>query len=116
MSHGDSRPAEAIMRSATLLTRPPHRDPRSSRDVRIPLRRRLRAIGNALLQLFREVLAASGSRRGREDFLQVAAREARERDEAIDSSVGAMSQADIRRIAQHAPDRRSADQLGRFPY
>ena len=88
------------MRSSAALLTPPHRDPRQMRTVRIPLRRRLRAIGNALLHLLRELLSAPGYRRGHEDFLQLAAREARERSEAIDASVGAMSAADIRRIAQ----------------
>ena len=97
------------MRSAALLTRPPHRDPRQTRDVRIPLRRRLKAVGSVLLQLLREVIAASGYRRGGEDFLQVAAREARERTEAIEASVGAMSAADIHRIAQATQHRRRKD-------
>jgi hypothetical protein len=95
--------------SAALLTRPPHRVPR------ISLRRRLRAVVRALLDFAGELLRTPGFRR-HEDFLQVAAREARERDEAIDSSVGAMSQADIQRIAQYAPDRRRADRPDRFPY
>jgi hypothetical protein len=95
-------------RSATLPTRLPHRNPRLTRSARIPLRWRLRAIGRALLQLVREIVAAPGYRRGREDFLQIAAREARERSEAIDGSVGAMSAADIRRIAEAT--RRERDQ------
>jgi hypothetical protein len=95
--------------SAAWPTRPPQRDPRLSRSTRIPLRRRLRATFRALLDLAAEIIATSGYRRSREDFLQMAAREARERDEAIDGSVGAMSAADIQRIAQHAPDRRRAD-------
>lgn len=97
--------------SAALLTRPPHRVPR------ISLRRRLRAIVHVLLDVAGELMRTAGYRR-HEDFLQVAAREARERDEAIDGSVGAMSAADIRRIAQNAPDRRRADQPppGRYPF
>jgi hypothetical protein len=95
--------------SAALLTRPPHRVPR------ISLRRRLRAVVRALLDVAGELIKTPGYRR-REDFLQAAAREARERDEAIDGSVGAMSAADIQRIAQHAPDRRRADKpADRFP-
>jgi len=86
-------------RSATLPTRLPRRDLRLARSARIPLRWRLRAIGRALLQLTRELIVVPGYRRGGEDFLQLAAREARERSEAIDASVGAMSAADIRRIA-----------------
>lgn len=95
--------------SAALLTRSTHRIPR------ISLRRRFRAGFRALLDFAAEVLRTPGFRR-HEDFLQVAAREARERDEAIDGSVGAMSQADIQRISQQAPDRRRADTPGRFPY
>lgn len=95
--------------SAALLTRSTHRNPR------ISLRRRFRAVFRATLDFVGELLQTPGFRR-REDFLQVAAREARERDEAIDGSVGAMSQADIRRIAQQAPDRRRAERPDRFPY
>ena len=96
--------------SAALLTRPPQRVPR------ISLRRRFRAIFRALLDFAGELFKTPGYRGG-EDFLQVAAREARERDEAIDGSVGAMSAADIQRIAQHAPDRRRTDKpADRFPY
>ena len=96
--------------SAALLTRPPHRVPR------ISLRRRLRALFRALLDFAGELIKTPGYRGG-EDFLQAAAREARERDEAIDGSVGAMSAADIQRIAQHAPDRRRTDKpADRFPY
>lgn len=87
------------MPSATLSSR----QPRPVRNPRISLRRRLRAIFRMLLDLARELFATAGYRRGREDFLQLAAREARERSEAIDASVGAMSAADIRRIGQHAP-------------
>jgi hypothetical protein len=94
--------------SAALLTRQPHRVPH------ISWRRRLRAIVRTVLDFVAELIRTPGYRR-REDFLQAAAREARERDEAIDGSVGAMSQADILRIAQQAPDRRRADRSG-FPY
>jgi len=83
------------MPSATLSSRPP-------RPIRISLRRRLRAVFRMLLDFTRELFATSGYRRG-EDFLQAAAREARERSEAIDASVGAMSADDIRRIAHHGP-------------
>lgn len=95
-------------RSETLPMRLPHRNPRLARSTRIPLRWRLRAIGRALVQLTRELIVVPGYRRGREDFLQLAAREARERSDAIDASVGAMSAADIRRIADAT--RREPDQ------
>lgn len=84
---------------AALSSRPPHQ----VRSPRISLRRRLRAIFRTLLDFARELFASAGYRRSREDFLEAAAREARERNEAIDASVGAMSAADIRRIGQHAP-------------
>jgi hypothetical protein len=89
------------MPSAALLSRHPHRDPRFTRTPRIPWRRRLRAILRNLTDFVREILATPGYRR-REDFMQIAAREALERNEAIDASVGAMSPADIRRIAPSA--------------
>ena len=92
------------MRSSAALL--PQRDPRLTRNPRISLRRRLRAIGRALLHLGREIIWTSGYRSGREDFLQMAAREARERSEAIDASVGAMSAADIRRIKPPEPSGR----------
>jgi hypothetical protein len=99
--------------SAALLTRPPHREPRVPR---ISWRRRLRAIVGIVLDLAREIIRTPGYRRG-EDFLQLAAREARERDEAIAGSVGAMSAADIQRIAQYVPpDRDPAERpTRRFP-
>ena len=91
------------MPSAALLSRHPNRDPRFTRTPRISLRRRLRAIARTVIDVISEIVATGGYRRGREDFMQIAAREARERSEAIDASVGAMSAADIRRIGQHAP-------------
>jgi hypothetical protein len=102
----------------TLPTaRPPNLGPRLSRSTRVPLRRRLRAAYRSLAGLLRQIAAAEGHDNPRhEDFLQAASREARERAEAIDASVGAMSAADIRRIARQAPDRRRADTQGCFPY
>ena len=95
------------MPSAALLSRHPNRDPRFVRTPRISVRRRLRAILRHLTALFRELVATPGFRHGGEDFLQVAAREARERSEAIEASVGAMSAADIQRITPVPPaDRR----------
>jgi hypothetical protein len=91
------------MSSAALSSRPPQREPRQIRNPRISLRRRFRAIYRNLADLLREIIAAPGHRRAREDFMQAAAREARERTDAIDASVGAMSAADIRRIARPAP-------------
>ena len=87
------------MPSAALLSRHPNRDPRFTRTPRISWRRRLRAILRNLTDFVREIIATPGYRRSHEDFMEIAAREARERDEAIDGSVGAMSPADIRRIA-----------------
>lgn len=94
--------------SAALLAR-------TQRIPHISLRRRLRALVRAVVEFLGEILRTPGYRGG-EDFLEAAAREARERNEAIDGSVGAMSHADIQRIAQQAPDRRRADRSDRFPY
>jgi hypothetical protein len=75
--------------------------PRLSRSTRIPLRRRLRAAYGSLAKLFSQVLASQGhDNPERRDFLQHAAHEARERAEAIDASVGAMSAADIQRVTR----------------
>jgi hypothetical protein len=90
------------MPSAALLSRHSDRDPRFTRTPRISWRRRIRAILRNLTDFIREILATPGYRR-REDFMKIAAREAHERSEAIDASVGAMSPADIRRIAPSAP-------------
>jgi hypothetical protein len=97
------------MPSALLPSRQSNRASRAMRTPRIPLRWRIRAVFRTLRALAAEIIATQGHRR-REDFLQAAAREVRERSEAIDGSVGAMSADDIRRIAPSAPDRRSADQ------
>lgn len=91
------------MSSAASLSRHPNRDPRSMRTPRISLRRRLRAITRHLIGFLREIIATPGVRHSREDFLEVAAREARERSEAIEASVGAMSAADIQRITPVPP-------------
>lgn len=90
------------MPGAALLSRQSNR-----RGVRISLRRRLRAGFRALLAFAAEIFATPGYRH-REDFMQLAAREARERSDAIEASVGAMSAADIRRVVPQAPaERRS---------
>jgi hypothetical protein len=69
------------------------------RSTRIPLRRRLRAVYRSLAKLLGQIIASQGhDRSAREDFMQAAAREARERAEAIEASVGAMSAADIQRV------------------
>lgn len=81
----------------------PSRQPKHVRTPRISLRRRIRAILRALAAFIGEIAVTQGFRR-REHFLQAAAREARERSEAIDASVGAISAADIRRIAAHGPE------------
>jgi hypothetical protein len=68
---------------------------------RIPLRRRLRAAYRGITVLLGQLAASQGhDSTAREDFLQLAAREARERAEAIDASVGAMSAADIQRVTE----------------
>jgi hypothetical protein len=97
------------MPSTLLPSRRPNRASHAIRTPRIPLRWRVRAIFRTIHALAAEIIATQGHRR-REDFLQAAAREARERSEAIDGSVGAMSADDIRRIAPRAPGRRRADQ------
>jgi hypothetical protein len=78
---------------------PPNLGPRLSRSTRIPLRRRLRAAYRSITGLLGQIVASQGhDSPRREDFMQSAAREARERAEAIDASVGAMSAADIQRV------------------
>jgi hypothetical protein len=80
---------------------PPQLGPRISRSTRIPLRRRLRAAYRAITVLLGQLAASQGhDSTAREDFLQLAAREARERAEAIEASVGAMSAADIQRVTE----------------
>lgn len=90
----------------TLPTaRPPQLGPRLSRSTRIPLRRRLRAAYRSIARLIGQVVASQGHDSPlRKDFMQHAAHEAREREEAIDASVGAMSAADIRRITERRQD------------
>lgn len=90
----------------TLPTaRPPQLGPRLSRSTRIPLRRRLRAAYRSITRLLGQIAASQGHDSPmREDFMQLAAREAREREEAIDASVGAMSAADIQRITERRQD------------
>lgn len=73
-------------------------DDRLSRSTRIPLRRRLRAAYRSLTKLFGQLAASQGHDSAREELRKLAAQEARERAEAIEASVGAMSAADIRRI------------------
>lgn len=97
------------MPSALLPSRQPRHASRLIRTPRIPLRWRIRAIFRTIRALAAGIITIQGHRR-REDFLQAAAREGRERSEAIDGSVGAMSADDIRRIVPPAPDRRRADQ------
>jgi hypothetical protein len=84
----------------TLPTaRPPRLSPRPSRSMRIPLRRRLRAAYRSITKLLAQIVASQGHDSPmRKGFMAHAAREAREREEAIDASVGAMSAADIKRI------------------
>jgi hypothetical protein len=84
----------------TLPTaRPPRHAKRARRRTRIPLRRRLRAAWRSMLKLIGQIMSSQGhAGRTRMDFMQHAAHEARERKEALDASVGAMSAADIRRV------------------
>jgi hypothetical protein len=85
----------------TLPTARPPLGPRLTRSTRIPLRRRLRAAYRTITILLGQLAASQGhDSPTREDFLQLAAREAREREEAIDASVGAMSAADIQRVTE----------------
>jgi hypothetical protein len=81
--------------------RPPRHAKRARRRTRIRLRRRLRAAWRSLLKLIGQIMTSQGhAGRARADFMQQAAHEAREREDAIDASVGAMSAADIRRITE----------------
>lgn len=83
---------------------------RAARHPKISFEHWLRAAQRSVSRLIDVVRDSSGARAQRaqkRNAMRLAAHEAQARADAIDSSIGAMSTADIQRVLNRPPERRS---------